>query len=476
MTSDLEAPRSTVALPDSELLRFPPGFLWGAATSAYQVEGAVDVDGRGPSTWDTFCRMPMKVHNGDTGDHGADHYRRYAQDVDLMSSLHLSAYRFSVSWPRVQPDGRGAINQRGLDFYDRLVDRLLARGITPFVTLHHWDLPQALQDLGGWDNRNTAVLFAHYADTVYQRLADRVRNWTTLNEPWCQAFQGHAAGTHAPGLTDPGMAVRALHHLLLGHGLAVQSMRAHQRPGHEFSIALNVEPVNPADPGDPADRDAARRVDGLLNRMFLDPVFYGRYPEDVRRDLAGVSDFSFVVDSDFTHITTPLDALCVNYYRRQVVAGPGPDGGTRAGPMWPGSEDVRFVRQGQPLTGLGWEIDPTGLHELLVELGRSYPRLPMYVTENGAAFDDVVSPGERVHDPDRLRYIDGHLRAAHSAIASGADLRGYFVWSLLDNFEWHSGYAKRFGIVYVDFGTQTRIVKDSGWWYRGVAERNGLRG
>jgi beta-glucosidase len=467
--SPAAAPRSPAAA------RFPDGFVWGAATSAYQVEGATREGGRGPSIWDTFAGLPGRVVGGHTGEEAADHYHRYRQDTALMAELGLDAYRFSIAWPRVQPDGHGPVNPQGLDFYRRLADSLLERGIEPWVTLYHWDLPQALQDRGGWADRQVVDRFVDYAATVYGALSDRVANWTTLNEPWCAAFLGHAAGIHAPGHQDPDRAVRVVHHLLLAHGRAVAAMRA-LAAGPRLGINLNLDPVDPAS-DDPADRDAARRIDGLYNRLFLDPLFRGRYPADVLEDLGGVGGLDRVDDADLAAVAQPLDLLGVNYYRRWAVAArPGrPRLGGPPSP-WVAAGDVEFVAKGRPRTALGWEIDPTGLDELLLRLHREYPSLPLYVTENGAAFEDGLDPSGRIRDPARVRFLDGHLRAAHRAIAGGVDLRGYFVWSLLDNFEWAEGYAKRFGIVFVDFPTQRRLLKDSAHWYRETIARGGPNG
>jgi beta-glucosidase len=455
--------------------RFPAGFVWGAATSAYQVEGATREGGRGPSIWDTFAGTPGRVAGGGTGEVAADHYHRYRQDAALMADLGLGAYRFSIAWPRVQPDGRGPVNPAGLDFYRRLADSLLERGIEPWATLYHWDLPQALQDRGGWASREVVDRFVDYAVAVYGALSDRVANWTTMNEPWCAAFLGHAAGIHAPGLQDPGTAVRAAHHLLLAHGLATRAMRS-LAAGPRLGITLNLDPVSPATPG-PADADAARRIDGRYNRLFLDPLFRGRYPADVLDDLGGLGGLDRVGDADLEAIAAPLDLLGVNYYRRWVVTAH-PDRSRLDGPPspWVAAGDVEFVAVGRPRTALGWEIDPSGLDELLLRLHRDYPSLPLFVTENGAAFDDGVDAQGRVRDQARIRFLDGHLRAAHRAIQGGVDLRGYFVWSLLDNFEWAEGYTKRFGIVYVDFPTQRRLPKDSAHWYREAIARGGLDG
>ena len=455
---------------------FPAGFLWGAATSAYQIEGAVVEDGRTPSIWDTFSHTPGRIASGHTGDVACDHYRRYRHDVELMADLGLSAYRFSISWPRVQPGGSGPANPKGLDFYRRLVDDLLGYGIEPWVTLYHWDLPQPLEDAGGWPARDTAERFADYAALVHDALGDRVRYWTTLNEPWCSAFLGYGSGEHAPGRHDGGAAVRAAHHLMLGHGLAAQALRADARPGQELGVTLNLYPVTPASDR-PADADAARRIDALANRIFLDPILAGRYPDDLLEDLRGITDFGHVRDGDLQVISTPLSLLGVNYYSRYVVAAPSATSEPRPGgpSAWPGSEGIRFLTSGRPTTDMGWEIDPSGLVEVLRRVHADHPDLPLYVTENGAAFPDRVVDG-RVDDPDRLAYLDAHLRACHEAIAAGVPLRGYFAWSLLDNFEWAWGYTKRFGLVYVDFRTQTRIPKSSARWYGEVIRRNGLPG
>ncbi|GIJ49470.1 beta-glucosidase [Virgisporangium aliadipatigenens] len=446
---------------------FPPGFLWGAATASYQIEGAADEDGRTPSIWDTFSRTPDKVAKGDTGDVACDHYHRYKDDVAMMAALGLDAYRFSVAWPRVQPGGSGPANQRGLDFYRRLVDELLARDIEPWVTLYHWDLPQGVEDRGGWVARDTAARFADYAAMVHDALGDRVRRWTTLNEPWVAAFLGYGSGIHAPGRTEPANAVAAAHHLLLGHGLAAQ------RLGVPVGITLNTNSIYPATDL-PGDLDAARRIDGLLNRIFMDPLLKGTYPIDVRGDLAGVSDLGFIRDGDLETIHQPLEFLGINYYTTQVVAAPDPQESALPDRTWPGSGDVRFVGRGAPVTAMGWEIHPAGLTDTLRRIATDYPAVDLYITENGAAFDDEIGPDGRVDDPQRTAYYDAHLRACHDAIAAGVPLKGYFAWSLLDNFEWAEGYAKRFGIVYVDYPTQARIPKASARFYSDVITRNGL--
>jgi beta-glucosidase len=454
---------------ESVSLSFPTGFVWGAATASFQVEGATTVDGRTDSIWDEFCRRPGAVANGDTGEPGADHYRKYADDVDLMASLRLGAYRFSVAWPRVRPDG-GAENEAGLDFYDGLVDRLLAAGIAPWATLYHWDLPQALEADGGWTSRDTAYRFAEYTESVLARLGDRVAGWVTLNEPWCSAFAGYASGRHAPGVTSPTAAVAAVHHLLLGHGLAMERIRA-LAPSAPAGITLNLFPVSAASPS-AEDTDAARRVDGLQNRVFLDPVLRGAYPADVLDDLAPYGLPALVREGDLSVISAPVDLLGVNYYRALLVAAPV---AAPAEPSeWVGVEGVRFLPGGHPRTEMGWEVQPGGLTDLLLRLHHEYPRLPLYITENGAAYPDEVGADGLVRDRDRQAFLAGHLRAALAAIRHGVDLRGYFCWSLLDNLEWAEGYAKRFGLVHVDFTTQRRTVKESAHWYAGVIARGGL--
>ena len=452
-------------------VRFPDGFAWGTATASYQIEGAVDEDGRSPSIWDTFSHTPGRVDNGDTGDVADDHYHRYQEDVQLMADLGTGWYRFSLAWPRLQPGGEGSLNEAGVDFYSRLVDALLARGITPWVTLYHWDLPQALQDRGGWPARDTAERFAEYAAAVYERLHDRVRHWTTLNEPWVSAFLGHATGRHAPGIQDPEAALRAAHHLMLGHGLAIDAMRARGDRDSVFGITLNVSPVAAAgdDPAD-ADADAARRADGLTNRIFLDPLLRGGYPQDVLDAVRGVTDGAHVHDGDAERICVPLDFLGINYYYRTVVRA-----GTGEQPTpWVGNPDIERVERGLPQTEMGWEIDPDGLYDFLTRVARDYPGVPLYVTENGAAFADSKAADGAVHDPERIDYLDAHFRAAHRAIADGVDLRGYFVWSLMDNFEWSFGYSKRFGLIHVDYETLERTPKDSARWYAQVTRANGL--
>lgn len=451
---------------------FPPGFVWGTATASYQVEGAVREAGRGLSIWDTYCHSDGRIANGDNGDVACDHFHRFREDVALMAELGMPAYRLSMAWPRVQPDGKGPINEEGMDFYRRLVDELLDAGIEPWITLYHWDLPQALEDAGGWPERDTAFRFADYAAAAHAILGDRVSQWITLNEPWCSSFLGYGSGAHAPGRTEPEAAVRAAHHLLLGHGAAVEALRAGPERS-QVGITLNLYPVTPASDSEP-DRDAARRIDGLANRFFLDPVLRGELPPDVVEDLDAVTAFDHVLPADLSAVAAPVDFLGVNYYSRHVVAGPAGAASTSAS-AWPGSEGVRFVGRGLPTTAMGWEIDATGMSEVLLRLKQDYPPLPLYITENGAAFEDVLVDA-RVDDIDRVGYLDGHLRACHEAIQAGVPLAGYFAWSFMDNFEWAHGYAKRFGLVHVDHATQARTIKGSGRWFSAVVARNGLDG
>jgi len=448
--------------------KFPQGFIWGAATASYQIEGAVHEDGRGPSIWDTFSSTPGKVFAGHTGEVACDHYHRYRDDVALMADLGLASYRFSVAWPRIQPDGTGPVNTRGLDFYDRLTDELLGHGIDPVVTLYHWDLPQALQSRGGWTVRETAGAFAEYAQIVHARLGDRVRTWTTLNEPWCSAYLGYASGRHAPGITEPASAFKAVHHLLLGHGLAARALRA--AGAQSLGITLNPASVLPMDPANAADLEAARIVDGLNNRIFLDPLIKGHYPADMIEHMKRFTDLDFIADGDQALIQAPIDVLGVNFYQPTYVSA---KPGEPASEENPGTEGVAFRAPVGPVTDMDWQIEPAGLTRLLERLHRDYG-VPMLITENGAAYPDGPGADGQVHDTNRIEYLDGHLRACHDAISNGVDLRGYFVWSLMDNFEWAEGYARRFGIVHVDYRTQARLPKDSARWYSEVIRRNGL--
>jgi len=441
---------------------FPADFLWGTATSAYQIEGATREDGRGLSIWDQFAATPGATHQGDTGDAAADHYHRMPEDVALMHELGVSAYRFSVSWPRVLPEGSGKVNTQGLDFYDRLVDTLLARGIAPAITLYHWDLPLALHERGGWLNRDTAYLFADYAEIIARRLGDRVNWWLTHNEPWCAAFLGYGIGIHAPGIRDMNAACVAGHYLLLSHGLALPRLRAHTGPGAQLGITLNLGAVYPYDHRVES-LQAAGRADAFVNRWFLDPIFRGSYPQSLFADLRVPPPP--VKDGDLALIAAPIDFLGVNYYsRRMVRARQEGDAAPGAGPN--GWEDLNEL-PGAVYTemGPGWEVYPAGLTDLLVRLHRDYAPRAIVVTENGAAFDDRWDGNGHVDDPQRLYYVREHIHALGRALNQGVPLRGYFLWSLLDNFEWAEGYSKRFGIVYVDYPSQRRIVKASGRWY-----------
>jgi len=442
---------------------FPADFRWGAATAAYQIEGAAREDGRGPSIWDTFSHTPGKVKGGDTGDVACDHYHRFEHDLDLMADLGLNAYRFSLSWPRLLQQGRGAANGPGLAFYERLVDGLLARGIEPWVTLYHWDLPQALQDAGGWGERDTIEAFVEYTDLASRRLGDRVKHWITHNEPWCTAFLGHHLGIHAPGERDLALALQVGHHVLVSHGRAVPVIRANV-VGAQVGIAPNLYPAHPAS-AQPQDVAAALRVDGYQNRWFLDPLFGRGYPADM---LAVYAEAAPQVEpGDLDVIGAPIDFLGVNYYSRHVVAhAPG------EGPL-----HCRFVLpQGSEYTGFEWEVYPDGLQETLTRVAREYAPRALHVTENGATYPDVVTPDGRIEDEERRRFLERHLMAARSAVQAGVPLGGYFCWSLLDNFEWAEGYDKRFGLTHVDFDTQERRLKASGEWYRAFlgGERPGM--
>jgi beta-glucosidase len=442
---------------------FPKGFLWGAATSAYQIEGAAHGDGRGPSIWDRFCAVEGAVKNGETGDVAADHYSRMGRDVELMAELSLSAYRFSLAWPRILPQGRGKVNARGLDFYERLVDSLLVRGITPVATLYHWDLPAALQDEGGWLSRDTALAFAEYAEVVARRLGDRVPRWITLNEPWCAAYLGYGAGVHAPGVKGMQAAVTAAHHLLLAHGLAVPRLRQYSRPASQVGVTLNLTPVYATDRR-PKTLVAQQQADRFHNRWFLDPIFVGAYPARFFERLAVATPE--MADGDLATIAAPLDFLGVNYYSRLVIQAATGSARSRQGPYFDGQ--VVGPLSGSTYTAMGWEVYPEGLLDVLVRLQQEYSPPAILVTENGAAYDDVWDGGDRVVDLQRREYLREHLEALAVALLLDVPVEGYFAWSLMDNFEWAEGYSRRFGIVYVDFATQRRIVKESGRWYAGL--------
>lgn len=450
--SDVDAAQVSATLVNG----FQPDFLWGAATSAYQIEGAVAEDGRLPSIWDTFCRVPGAIDNGDTGDMACDHYRRWHEDVAVLRELGLGAYRFSLAWPRIVPEGTGAVNMAGLDFYDRLVDALLAAGIQPHATLYHWDLPQALQDQGGWPRRDTAEAFARYAGIVAERLGDRVADWCTINEPLCCAWIGHLEGLMAPGSRDLTAAVRASFHLHLAHGLGAQAVRAAATGPTRVGIVNNLSPIEPAGDSE-ADHAAARRADGHINRWWLDPIHGRGYPQDM------VEEYGVELPiraNDLTTIATPLDWLGVNYYFRQIVT----DDPTGPKPRFRQIEPATPRR-----TAMGWEVHAEGLAEILLRVAKDYAPRRLLVTENGAAYRDTITAEGAVDDPERTAYLEEHIAACGRAAATGAPLAGYFAWSLLDNFEWAYGYDKRFGLVYVDYETQRRTIKTSGRRYAQIA-------
>ena len=436
----------------------PDGFLWGVATSAYQIEGAVDADGRGPSIWDTFSHTPGKTANGETGDVACDHYRRWRDDVDLLGELGVNAYRFSIAWPRIYPTGRAPLERRGLDHYDRLIDALLERAITPLVTLYHWDLPQALQDEGGWRSRDVAERFAEYAATCFEAYGDRVRWWVTQNEPWIVGLLGHLHGIHAPGEQDVAAEVRVFHHLLLAHGLAVQELRTSGRDG-AAGVAFALSPHYPESESDD-DREACRASDGYVNRWFLDAVLKGTYPDDTLQLFEGLlGDLDFIRDGDLEVIHTPGGFVGVNYYSRRLI---------RSAPDQKPFPWEVVSDEAVPRTDAGTEITPSAFTELLVRLRDDYGDVPIVITENGADLRDGV------RDPRRVAFLHDHVAAVHEAIEHGVDVRGYMHWSFMDNFEWALGYAPRFGLVDVDYETQTRSLKDSGRYYADVARANAL--
>ncbi|MDX2026434.1 GH1 family beta-glucosidase [Microcella sp.] len=456
----------------------PSDFRLGVATAAYQIEGATHRDGRADSIWDAFCRVPGAVVGGDNGDRACEHYDRYRDDVALMSDLGVQVYRFSTSWARVQPDGRTA-NAAGLDFYSRLVDELLGAGITPWLTLYHWDLPQALEETGGWPARDTALRFADYAADVHSALGDRIVNWTTLNEPWCSAFLGYLSGEHAPGIQNPQASLDAAHHLLLGHGLATQRLRE-LGPDLSLGITLNMTVADPVDPTSAGDVDAARRIDAQHNRLFLDPIFRGEYPADLIADLDARGLHLPVLDGDLAAIATPIDALGINYYNGQAVSvlppvdaplnNAAPSERVKLSPF-PAGDGVHTHPRGLPTTVMNWEVQPDGLTRLLVRIDEEYTReagVTLYVTENGAAYTDVVGPDGSVDDRDRAEFLRLHVDAILDAIDAGVNVKGYFYWSLMDNFEWAWGYDKRFGLVRVDYESQERTVKSSGRLYQSM--------
>lgn len=440
---------------------FPKGFIWGAATSSYQIEGAWNVDGKGESIWDRFCRTSGNVTDGDTGDIACDHYHHWRDDIAIMSDMGLHAYRFSLSWPRILPQGRGTVNSKGLDFYSRLVDELLDHGIEPFITLYHWDLPQALQDEGGWPVRATAEAYAEYAEIAARKLGDRVKRWMTFNEPFVSAYIGYYEGRHAPGHRDMDEMLTAAHHLLLAHGWAVPVIRntvAHVKVGIVLNLGSQVPASNSL-----ADRRAAWLNDGIVNRWYLDPLSGRGYPSDICAHYGRPLDF--IQDGDMEVIAEPLDFLGVNNYFRNVI---------RSREVQEDSNDPQIVFADGELTAIGWEVYPDALYDLLLRVHSNYNFPALYITENGAAFPDKVDSLGEVHDSDRIRYFSGYIRSVSRAISADIPVRGYFAWSLLDNFEWAYGFSKRFGLVYVDFESQSRILKDSARWYQKVIKANAV--
>jgi beta-glucosidase len=446
---------------DKKKFKFPMDFVWGAATASYQIEGAWNEDGKGESIWDRFCHTPGNVQDGDTGDIACDHYHHWEEDLNAMKKLGLKAYRFSTAWPRVLPGGRGVINEAGLDFYSKMVDRLLKLEIEPYVTLYHWDLPQKLQDEGGWTSRAVVDAFVEYADVVSRALGDRVKNWITFNEPWVSAFIGYEHGHHAPGHTDLHEALAASHHLLLSHGVAVPIIRRNC-PGANVGITLNLTPQMPASPS-VADRTATTWVDGYINRFFLDPLVGRGYPQDM---VSGFGDeMAFVQADDLNTISVPVDFIGVNYYTRNIA---------RSEKISEAENAPRTEIRGDEITEMDWEVYPEGLYKILGRLYFDYDFPAIYITENGAAFADQVSVDGEVDDPARLSYIRRHLEQTHRAIEAGVPVKGYFAWSLMDNFEWGFGYSKRFGLIHVDYKTQKRTFKSSAKWYQQVIQRNAV--
>lgn len=443
---------------------FPDQFLWGAATASYQIEGSPDADGKGESIWDRFSHTPGNVWNGETGDVACDHYRRYEEDVNLMSQIGLNAYRFSISWPRIFPAGGGKANVKGLDFYRRLIEKLQQHKIRPAVTLYHWDLPQALQDRGGWTNRDTAKYFSEYAAYVYDKLDLPVSMWITLNEPWVIAILGHAFGIHAPGVSDFKSAFQVSHNLLLGHGLAVKAFREAKRTGEPIGITLNLAPVEPLTEKQD-DLEAASRSDGFMNRWFLDPIFRGSYPADMVEVFSRNFELPQTEKGDDQVIAEPIDFLGINNYTRVLVEASGDENAFMGTPVNP---------QEAEYTEMGWEVYPQGLYDLLTRVHRDYGPLPLYVTENGAAFPDELDENGQVNDPRRINYLEKYIHQCWKAVQDGVPLKGYFAWTLMDNFEWAFGYSKRFGLVYIDFEEQRRYLKNSAYWYSKVIGRNGL--
>ncbi len=441
---------------------FPEKFIWGTSTSAYQIEGSHNSDGRGESIWDRFSHVPGNILNNDTGDVACDHYNLFEEDIKLMKEIGVKAYRFSISWPRIFPDGEGKPNYRGLEFYQRLVGKLIENNITPVATLYHWDLPQALQDKGGWANRDVAFYFEQYARFVFKELGDKIPIWITLNEPWVSSFVGYWFGSHPPGISDYPTALSAAHHLLLAHGLTVRAFRELKMKG-EIGIALNLNPVYPASEKR-EDIAAAGRYGDFLNGWFLDPILKGKYSEKLMQWLADKMVLPEFKSGDMEIINTTIDFLGVNNYSSTCVLHDAED--------WP--LQVKFASTGKQRTDSGWEIYPQGLYDLLLYLHHEYNGVKILISENGVAFKDSIDENGKVNDDERVKYLHDHIVQAHRAMKNGVNLSGYFVWSFLDNFEWNLGYSKRFGLVYVDFSTQKRTIKKSGWWYKDVILKNGI--
>jgi len=446
---------------DKKLFQFPKDFVWGAATASYQIEGAWNEDGKGESIWDRFSHTPGKVQDGDTGDAACDHYHRWADDLNLLKELDLKAYRLSISWPRILPAGRGGVNETGIDFYSRMIDRLLELNIEPYITLYHWDLPQKLQDEGGWASRSVVDAFVEYTDVISNALGDRVKNWITLNEPWVSAFIGYREGRHAPGHTDMHEALAASHHLLLAHGLSVPVIRRNS-PNANVGITLNLSPQVPASPS-VADRVQATWADGYINRWFLDPLVGRGYPQDMVNDYGDAMEF--VKTGDMDVMSVPVDFMGVNYYTRNIA---------RSEKISEAENAPCTVICGDEITEMDWEVYPEGLYKTLGRLYFDYDFPAIYITENGAAFIDEVGADGEVDDPARLSYIKRHLEQVHRAVESGIPVKGYFAWSLMDNFEWGFGYSKRFGLIHVNYETQKRTFKSSAKWYRQAIQRNAV--
>ena len=445
----------------TSLLKFPDNFLWGTATCAYQIEGAVNEDGRGESIWDVFSHTPGKILNGDNGDVACDHYHRWQEDIQLMKSLGLKSYRFSIAWPRILPEGFGKINQPGLDFYNRLIDGLLEAGIQPLATLYHWDLPTALE--GAWLNRSTADAFAEYTGLAAKHFGDRVKMWFTINEPWCASHLSYTFGEHAPGMKDRSKGILAAHHVLLAHGVAVKELRKAVSDA-QIGIVLNMSPIH-NDPDAPVSEDGIRFMDGELIRWFTDPIYGRGYPQDMLEDYVRMGVLNsvepeFIQPSDMELIAQETDLLGINYYTRMFVS-------TK-------SEGFHSENRDVPKTDMGWELYPEGLYEILERVNREYHPKQLMVTENGASYADGPEETGRVHDQRRIDYLDSHISQIWRAIQAGVPVSGYLVWSLMDNFEWARGYSQRFGIIHVYYQTQKRTIKDSAYWYRDVIKRNGL--